>query len=294
MQMKSWNYIVGFMVLLMINIGCAPEKKEAVTELQTEDLLGSWRLVKTIAIGHEDSTNRRDGMEKFYIKHINNEHFVWVEYDRINNRLLGTGGGTYTLENNTYTENIQFYYPPGANEMGQAIPFHAELSEEGLWHHTGYAKLMEFDPETAENVMVDSAIIDELWERIDTDPADDSNGKLIGSWDFVNVAEGSDTFTEYPPFYGIIKILTPTHFTWVQYNTEGDEIFGIGGGPYSIVGDTYTELIEFVHPGRQDQIGVNAVFNWRQDNPNHWNNSGIIEGRDSLQRLEENWKRFGE
>jgi hypothetical protein len=68
--MKSWNYIVGLMVLLMINMGCAPEKKEAVTELQADDLLGSWRLVKTIAIGHEDSTNRRDGMEKFYIKHI--------------------------------------------------------------------------------------------------------------------------------------------------------------------------------------------------------------------------------
>jgi hypothetical protein len=291
--MKSKNsYIIAGLVLLTIQFGCAPQEKSAVVKLQKEDLLGSWRLIKTIEIGHEDSTNRRDGEEKFYIKHINNSHFVWVEYDRINERLLGTGGGTYTLENNTYTENIQFYFPPGANELGQAIPFQAELNEEGVWHHTGYAKLMEFDPETAENVMVDSAIIDEMWERIDTDPADDSNGKLVGSWTFTNVLEQSDTYTEYPSFYGILKILTPTHFTWIHYNTEGDEVYMIGGGPYSIVGDHYTELIEFVYPGRQDQIGVNAVYTWSQDNDDHWNISGVIEGRDSLQNLEENWARF--
>ena len=292
--MKSRNnHFIAILALITIQMGCTPAEKPATVELEKNALIGSWRLIKTIEIGHEDSTNRRDGEEKFYIKHVNNTHFVWVEYDRINNLLLGTGGGTYTLEGNTYTEYIQFYYPAGANELGQAIPFWAELSKDGIWHHKGYAKLMEFDPETAENVMVDSAIIDELWERIDIEPADDSNGKLVGSWDFVNFLEQSDsTYSEYPPFYGIMKILTPTHFTWVQYNTEGDEIFGIGGGSYSIAGDKYVEHIEFVHPDRLDQIGVNAVYTWRQNNPDHWNISGVIESRDSLQYLEENWAKY--
>lgn len=292
--MKSRNnHFIAILALITIQMGCTPAEKPATVELEKNALIGSWRLIKTIEIGHEDSTNRRDGEEKFYIKHVNNTHFVWVEYDRINNLLLGTGGGTYTLDGNTYTEYIQFYYPAGANELGQAIPFWAELSKDGIWHHKGYAKLMEFDPETAENVMVDSAIIDELWERIDIEPADDSNGKLVGSWDFVNFLEQSDsTYSEYPPFYGIMKILTPTHFTWVQYNTEGDEIFGIGGGSYSIAGDKYVEHIEFVHPDRLDQIGVNAVYTWRQNNPDHWNISGVIESRDSLQYLEENWAKY--
>ena len=292
--MKSRNnYFIAILTLITIQMGCTPAERPAAVELEKNALIGSWRLIKTIEIGHEDSTNRRDGDEKFYIKHVNNTHFVWVEYDRINNTLLGTGGGTYTLEGNTYTEYIQFYYPAGANELGQAIPFRAELSKDGIWHHTGYAKLMEFDPETAENVMVDSAIIDELWKRIDIKPADDSNGQLVGSWDFVNFLEQSDsTYSEYPPFYGIMKILTPTHFTWVQYNTEGDEIFGIGGGPYSIVGDQYTEHIEFIYPQDLDLIGVNAVYNWKQDHDNHWNISGVVENRKAPQKREENWERY--
>ncbi len=292
--MKSRNnYLIAILALVTIQMGCTPGEKKAATELEKDALVGSWRLIKTLEIGHEDSTNRRDGPDRFYIKHVNGTHFIWAEYDRINNMLLGTGGGTYTLKGNTYTENIQFYYPAGANELGQAIPFQAELSKDGIWHHTGYAKLMEFDPETAENVMSDSSIIDELWERINIEPADDSNGQLVGTWNFVDRLDQSDsTYTKFPPFYGILKILTPTHFTWVQYNTEGDQIFGIGGGPYTISGDQYIELIEFVYPGRVDQIGVNAVYTWRQDNPDHWNISGVVQGRDSLWYLDENWEKY--
>jgi len=134
--MKSRNnYIIAVLVLLIMQLGCSPQEKAKVVKLDKDALTGTWRLIKTIEIGHEDSTNRRDGAEKYYIKHVNDTHFIWVEYDRINNILLGTGGGTYTLKDNIYTENIQFYYPPGANEMGQAIPFTAEISEEGVWHH---------------------------------------------------------------------------------------------------------------------------------------------------------------
>jgi hypothetical protein len=292
--MKSWNYVIGVMVLLIMNIGCAPQENEAIAELQKEDLIGTWRLIKTIEIGHEDSTNRRDGVEKFYIKHVNDTHFIWVEYDRKKNMLLGTGGGTYTLKDNIYTEDIRFYYPPGSNEMGQAIPFKAEINNDGIWHHTGYAKLMEFDPETAESVMVDTAIIDELWERVDITPKDDSSGKLLGSWEIVNYLEQVDsTYSEYPSFYGIFKLMTPTHFTWVHYNTEADEIFALGGGPYSVVGDQYIELIEYIHPQEDSKIGVNAVYTWSQEDENRWNIQGVVEDKDYPEAREENWHRFG-
>ena len=296
--MRSSRIIsISLMVLyLLCLMSCTPSEKPAKAVVLGKDaLVGSWRLIKTIEIGHEDSTNRRDGEEKFYIKHINNTHFIWVEFDRINNQLLGTGGGTYTIENGIYTENIEFYYPPGANELGQAIPFTAEIDEDGIWRHTGYAKIMEFDPETADNIMVDSVIIDELWERIDVPVSDDSDGQLVGSWDFQNYLVQSDsTWGTYPPFYGIMKLITPTHFTWVQYNTEGDEIFGIGGGTYLISEDQYIELIQFIHPPRPDLTGVNAVYSWRQDNNDHWNISGVVESRDQPILLEENWSKFKE
>ena len=135
----------------------------------------------------------------------------------------------------------------------------------------------------------------EIWERNDIKVNDDSGGQLVGSWDFQNFLEQSDsTWGNYPPFYGIMKLITPTHFTWIQYNTEADEVFGIGGGSYSIKGDQYVEVIQFVHPPRPDLIGVNAVYTWRQDNEDHWNISGTIESRDKPELLEENWTKYKE
>ena len=67
---------------------------------------------------------------------------------------------------------------------------------------------------------------------------------------------------------------------------------GIGGGPYAIVGEQYNEHIEFIYPQDLDLIGVNAVYNWKQDHDNHWNISGVVENRKAPQKREENWERY--
>ena len=65
---------------------------------------------------------------------------------------------------------------------------------------------------------------------------------LVGTWELVSVKnEGDSIWTEYPNFVGYLKHITPTHFNWVYFNTEGDEVSGEGGGLYNLKGINYIE-----------------------------------------------------
>ena len=287
---KTITMLMG--LLLVLNLGCTSEKasEEGMEEISLE---GTWRLVFTIEIGHEDTTNRRDSGHKLYMKHLNKTHWTWAEYDYVNNQLLGAGGGTYTLKGNIYTEDIKFYYPPGSSELGQAIPFTVAM-EDGRWRHAGYVKMMEFDPETGENNVVDSALIDEYWERVGAKPSDDTGGKLYGTWNLTSYKNAEDTLRmEYPAFVGYMKILTPTHWVYVKYNKEGDEIMGIGGGTYTINDDQYQEQINFFYPPNPNWIGITANFTWEMKGDNHWRIVGSVIGKnDDAYQLDEAWQRY--
>ena len=273
--MKNLLVTVLSVSLLILLYNCTSETKPEAKEESMENMLeGSWRLIKTVEIGHEDSTGRQDSRTKMYQKHVTPTHFTWIEYDIENDQLNGTGGGTYTLQGNNYTEVIKFFYPPGSAEFGQAIPFQAELKD-GKWYHTGYVNLMEFDPESGEHIVVDSSIIDEIWERNPEKPNKDL--RLVGSWALVKIKnEGDSVYTEYPDFVGYIKHITPTHFTWVQYNKDGDEVISEGGGTYTLEGDVYTETIEFIHPSGSNQVGTVLPFDCKlQDG--RWHHKGNLK-----------------
>ena len=156
--------MVGLLSALLIS--CESEKTSETTIIPDLELLqGSWTLVQTLEIGHEDSTNRRNTQDKIYIKHLTPTHFTWVEFDKVERRLVGTGGGTYTLQEGAYTENIDFFYPPGSSELGQAIPFTATI-ENGKWHHRGQVRIMEFDPEKLVNIFHKCFINREYYQLI--------------------------------------------------------------------------------------------------------------------------------
>ena len=62
---------------------------------------------------------------------------------------MGMGGGTYVIQGDKYIENINFFYPPGSNELGQSIPFDYEIKGNN-WYHLGYVKIYEQSMETAD------------------------------------------------------------------------------------------------------------------------------------------------
>jgi|WetSurSiteA1Bulk_404760.scaffolds.fasta_scaffold44961_3 hypothetical protein len=68
-----------------------------------------------------------------------------------------------------------------------------------------------------------------------------------GTWQLVSYKYGSaqSGFTDCPEGSTRIKEINKTHFIWVHYGTTSGIITKSGGGRYTLVGNTYTEFIEF-------------------------------------------------
>ncbi|MDA0196257.1 MAG: hypothetical protein O2887_14780 [Bacteroidetes bacterium] len=72
----------------------------------------------------------------------------------------------------------------------------------------------------------------------------------------------------YPEFVNYIKLLTPTHFCWVQSSDDGD-VSGTGAGTYQIEGDKYIENPLMFYSSRQALYGT--VINFRRNiDGNKW------------------------
>lgn len=257
-------------LLIMCNCGQPAETTEEVVAM--ESLEGSWRRVsvKNQQTGEwiSDTENR------IYEKYISPTHFCWVNYAIDQDSLLGTGGGTYVYdrESATYTEDIKFFLPAGSQLLGQSIPFDVRF-EDDKWYHTGFAQVFEFDPETGENVVTDSAKIEEIWEL--TDALVSQNG-LVGTWELESYrGEGDSIRSDYPEFVSYVKLITPTHFVWVHYLSEQDQVLAEGGGTYVYDGDTYTETLNFVYPSGSGQVGTVLPFKCKLADDS-WYHTGYI------------------
>lgn len=265
--MKSLSSTLISLFLLLV--ACGPQEED---DDEVVDLVGTWKLMEYVDHGAGDTAWSQYSDNIIYLKHITPTHFTWLHYDKDENRMVGTGGGTYTYTGDTYTEDIHFFHPPGSSELGQTIPFTAEFKD-GKWYHTGYAKEMEFDPETAEVVVVDSNKIEEIWEKIESE---EPHSEIVGTWELVSYKNEEDSiWSEHPGFVGYMKLITPTHFTWVYYNKEGDEVTAEAGGTYTLEEDIYSETLFYQHPPEQNLVGLTIPFDFRMEN-GKWYHKGWI------------------
>lgn len=291
-------YLYLLLLPYLLLYACQPaEPSEA--PLTFSSLEGTWRLVDFRT--EDDTTWQQNPSSIIYEKHITPTHFCWVSYDTEKDSLLGTGGGTYVFDSaaQTYTENIQFFLPAGSNEMGQAIPFEV-INEDGNWHHIGYAKNFEFNPETGENAVVDSTRIDEIWERTS---APTSNEDLVGTWNLESYkGDGDSIRSDYPEFVSYMKLVTPTHFLWVHFVSEQDLVVAEGAGTYNYDGTTYTETLKMVYPSGSGQIGTVLPFECEIQEDDTWIHKGYIKmvqtdeesGATTVDsaRIDEIWKKY--
>ena len=282
-------------VFFLYNCGSGTSTSDETVTI--ESLEGSWRRVSVKNQETGEWVNTEPNV--IYEKYISPTHFCWVNYNTQQDTLLGTGGGTYVYdtESSTYVEDIRFFLPAGSQLLGQAIPFDVKF-EDGNWHHTGYAKVFEFDPETGNNVVTDSSIIEEIWERTDAPASQDG---LIGTWELESYKGAGDSIrSDYPEFVRYVKLITPTHFVWVHYLSEQDQVLAQGGGTYSYDGNTYTENLKFVYPSGSGQVGTTLPFNCNIEGDT-WAHTGyiLIQGEDETGSakmdtvtIDEIWKPF--
>lgn len=211
-----------------------------------EKIQGSWELKSYI--DHENDgkelTEHEDHI--IYQKHIAGSHFTWISFNTKTSTLVGMGGGSYTIDDKgRYVENLDFFYPPGSSELGQAIPFIASFKGKN-WYHTGYAKVMDIGLEGSSEV-VDSLKIEEIWKPL---KGKNKNQDLVGAWELVKYMDSPEAgYMVYPDMVGYMKIITGSHFIWIQWDKEGDQIYAAGTGTYDRNGETdYIENIKAVYP----------------------------------------------
>lgn len=96
------------------------------------DLNGAWLIS-----GRERDGNmiRRAPSARKTMKILSGTRFQWIAYNTDTGKFFGTGGGTYTAENGTYTEHIDFFSRDNSR-VGASLSFQYEVKETE-WHHKG-------------------------------------------------------------------------------------------------------------------------------------------------------------
>jgi hypothetical protein len=113
--------------------------------------------------------------------------------------------------------------------------------------------------------------------------------RLVGTWRLVSFKYGDAKDNSDQPAKVIrLKHVTPTHFSWVNYDAETKTILRAGGGRYMLKGDKYTEHLEYgLGDDIQPLIGKAQEFTAKVEN-DVWRHSGQLS---SGTRIEEAWAR---
>lgn len=148
-------------MLLLIAIGILALGFRTSPQVAELDLQGTWQLSLEKIGENGDLVVPVSGNTKK--KLITGKHFTWFEYDR-DGKLVGLGGGTYTIKGNTYVETIEYYYPKGSSLLGASIPFDCHI-QDGKWHHSGFIQYREIDGETGEYKVTNTEKLSEIWVR---------------------------------------------------------------------------------------------------------------------------------
>ncbi|WP_394746984.1 lipocalin family protein [Spongiimicrobium salis] len=124
------NILVALSILAL----CSSCKQEKETEQgdnfkDLDKLIGTWKMVYA-EIREKDSVEVKDLEISDFIKIINETHFAFFNQDHNNEALFYGGGGTYRLEENHYTEKLNFTGVEGLR--GHDFSFTLEMNGDTL------------------------------------------------------------------------------------------------------------------------------------------------------------------
>jgi hypothetical protein len=190
-----------------------------------------------------------------YVYLFSGEFFSWTAYYADSGDFIATKGGSFDAANNTLMVTYEFD-TADPNMVGRTEEHTVELKRK-------------------------SAIIDgQSWKLTDKD----TESPLTGAWLMggrKRDGEISRRDTDQPR--KTMKILTPTRFQWIAYNTETKEFMGTGGGTYTAVDGKYTENIGFFSRDNS-RVGVSLGFNFEVKG-NDWHHSGKSSKGDPMYEI---------
>ena len=118
-------------------------------------------------------------------------------------------------------------------------------------------------------------------------PAKSEDGHL-GTWQLVSTKYGeAKEMSDYPKEHRRLKMITATHFIWLDYDTTTKKISSSAGGPFSLREGAYTETIEFAGEGMETYLGKKQAFTIRIDGDRLFQSGQLSDGL----KIEEVWQR---
>ena len=114
------------------------------------------------------------------------------------------------------------------------------------------------------------------------------SGSHLGTWQLASFKYGTNQpgFTDFPQSQRRIKLITETHFTWVEFDATTKKVSGAAGGAYSLSGNTYTESIDF-GLGMDTYFGQKHAFTIRVERDKFFLSGSLADGL----KIEEVWQR---
>jgi hypothetical protein len=129
--------ITGGLIGLLLLPGTAPAQAERRTE---ERLVGTWERI---------SPKVPDQYR--HIKHVTPTHWTWVFYERAEMSVVGAAGGTWSLQGDTYKEQIEFADDSSKSLRGRNFSFTSKL---------------DGDEWSIKSLAGSDLQVDEVWKRV--------------------------------------------------------------------------------------------------------------------------------
>ncbi len=215
--------------------------------INAQSVIGAWESYSTSKNG--------DQLKNVVI--FANGYQVLTTYDATTGRFIHSNGGTWTLEGDIMTENVEFH-SDNPERVGTETSFKVIITD----------SIFE---------IVDKGL---KFNRIDTGEP----GKLQGAWLMSGrVIEGKTQFRDTSGPRKTMKILSGTRFQWIAYNTETKQFMGTGGGTYTTIDSEYTENIEFFSKD-DSKAGLSLKFNYELIDGS-WNHKGSSSKGDPINEI---------
>lgn len=234
-------------------------------------LQGTWKLVKSKWGKMKKLQTPTQSIYKIFTK----KHFYFIYYD--NEEFSGAGGGTYTIDEQTFTETLDYFsWDSTATKTNQTYNW---TIEGNILHQSGFIKGTD---------EYDDYIIEEYYEKVEEDAS--LNESLTGVWQIEKGTYGDETNTAEENRWTIRKIFTPTFWYAAFYDARSGSFNGIGFGTYKLKQNQYIETLSAYS---WDQSAVGKTYTFTMDiQPETLIQSGMINSdKYKDYKIEEYFKR---
>jgi hypothetical protein len=110
----------------------------------------------------------------------------------------------------------------------------------------------------------------------------------LGTWELVSTKYGdAKAFEDYTKERKRVRMITATHFLWVDYDTKTKKVSASAGGPYTYHDGSYIETIDFAGEGMETYVGKKQEFTIRIDGDKFFQSGQLSDGL----KIEEVWQR---